>query len=271
MSYFMNNQQKINDIIFADRNKEYGAYAIRSSYGNTIFRSLAYVISGVTNLALIAFYFTHKNNLNPMQNTGQLIVHDSVYVIPFNADPEEKKKEVEKNKEVAKQAEAKKEENNSTVINDSVKEVVTTALNFSLSSGTSTLIATVDVPIGTDTKKGATSGGGSPNGDIKGTFEVDSEPQFEGGLAALYRFVASHLRYPALASEEGKEGTVFVKFVVDENGKVGNLSLLNSVGYGMDDEALRVIALIPKFKSPAKIRGEAVKVYYQLPIKFRFR
>ena len=57
-------------------------------------------------------------------------------------------------------------------------------------------------------------------------------------------------------------------FVVDETGRVGTLSLLNNLGYGLDDEALRVVGMIPKFKSPAKANGEAVSVYFQLPIKF---
>ena len=88
-------------------------------------------------------------------------------------------------------------------------------------------------------------------------------------MPALYKFVASRLKYPNRALEEGKEGIVYVKFVVDEKCKVCDITLLNNTGYGLDEEALRVVNMLPNFKKPARIKGEAVKVYFQLPIKFR--
>jgi protein TonB len=64
---------------------------------------------------------------------------------------------------------------------------------------------------------------------------------------------------------------VYVKFVVSERGKVEKVMLQNNLGYGLDDEAKRVVSIIPDFKSPAKVKGHPVKVYYQLPIRFKLR
>ena len=67
------------------------------------------------------------------------------------------------------------------------------------------------------------------------------------------------------------EGTVYVRFVVDKSGKVGRAELLNKKGFGLDEEALRVVAMIPAFKKPGTKGGVPVNVYYNLPIKFRMQ
>lgn len=274
MSHLINNQQKMNDVIFADRNKAYGAYALRSSYGNTVLKSLSFMILGVSSVLSVAFYLSNKNNKEP-DMAGQVFVHDSIYVIPFKAKEEEEPKQPEQKQEESTPPESKTTSSSAsvTVVDNTTVEKTDSIQNSSVTNNTVTNTDVISIPTGKGTGSSVVtnSSSGSPLGGIKTTIEVDSEPVFEGGLSALYRFVGSHLRYPEPALDAGKEGTVYVKFVVDETGKVGNLSLLNNSGYGMDDEALRVVALIPKFKSPAKIKGEAVKVYYQLPIRFRYK
>lgn len=275
MSHHITNQQKLNDVIFVGRNKEYGAYAIRSSYGNTIFKSLSFMLAGVGSVFSVAFYLSHRNDPDPSDKSGPFI-HDSVYVIPVTL-PEEKTENKPAEENHSSPAEKK---TNSDVSSLTVVDSTTSVKPDTLAKDpVATIITTTSIGnlTGSGTLgKGNDTTGGKPGGgqgatEPKGYAEVDSGPEFEGGLAALYRFVASRLKYPETAYDYGKEGTVYVKFVVDENGKVGNLTLLNTVGWGMDDEALRVVGLIPKFKSPAKIKGEAVKVYYQLPIRFKYR
>lgn len=273
MSHLINNQQKMNDVIFADRNKAYGAYVLRSSYGNTVLKSLSFMILGVSSVLSVAFYLSNKNNKEP-DMAGQVFVHDSIYVIQFKAK-EEEPKQPEQKQEESTPPESKTSSSSAsvTVVDNTTVEKTDSIQNVSVSTNTATTTDLAAIPTGKGTGSTVVTNttSGNPLGGVKTTIEVDSEPVFEGGLSALYRFVGSHLRYPEAALDAGKEGTVYVKFVVDETGKVGNLSLLNNSGYGMDDEALRVVALIPKFKSPAKIKGEAVKVYYQLPIRFRYK
>ena len=273
MSQLINNEQKLIDIIFADRNKEYGAYVIRSSYGHTIFKSVSIMLLGVGSLAAIAFYLSNKNNEDP-NLSGQVFINDTVYVVEFNNKEKEKEKVAEAQGEKAKNTDTKPEKSESTTIVDSTTQVVETHTTENTGTSPSTIVTTGSEGggIASDGKSKSKGGlSGTDTSQVNELFAVDSGPEFEGGLSALYRFVSRNLKYPNIASYEGKEGIVYVKFVVDENGKVGSLTLLNTIGYGMDDEALRVVALIPKFKTPAKVRGNAVKTYYQMPIRFKFR
>ena len=83
MSYLINNEQKINDIVFASRNKNYGAYAIRSSYGNTLVKSISIMAFGFISLMGSAYYYTNKDN-KPNQKTDGIIFKDSILVTPFD-------------------------------------------------------------------------------------------------------------------------------------------------------------------------------------------
>ncbi|MFA8436300.1 MAG: energy transducer TonB [Marinifilaceae bacterium] len=83
----------------------------------------------------------------------------------------------------------------------------------------------------------------------------------------LYRYIYSHIKYPAVAQENGISGRVFVKFVVDKDGSVTNVQVIRGVDPSLDKEAVRVIQSLPKF-SPGKQRGTPVRVAYSTVIKF---
>lgn len=95
-------------------------------------------------------------------------------------------------------------------------------------------------------------------------------PEFPGGKDALANYVNSHLDYTQQAIDNNTEGTVKVSFVVDEQGKVRNASLMNGVklGNGLDEEALKVFNNMPAWK-PGKVHGKAVKTRMELPITFK--
>lgn len=99
---------------------------------------------------------------------------------------------------------------------------------------------------------------------------VEQMPSFPGGDAALMKYLGSSIKYPAIAKDAGIQGTVFVTFVVNEKGDVKDVKVLRSIGGGCDEEAIRVVKSMPKW-SPGKQRGKAVKVQYNLPIKFTLR
>ena len=99
---------------------------------------------------------------------------------------------------------------------------------------------------------------------------VEQMPSFPGGDAALMKYLGNSIKYPAIAKDAGIQGTVFVTFVVDEKGDVKDVKVLRSIGGGCDEEAIRVVKNMPKW-SPGKQRGKAVKVQYNLPIKFTLR
>lgn len=92
-------------------------------------------------------------------------------------------------------------------------------------------------------------------------------PEFPGGVLSLQKFIANAVKYPVIAQENGIQGKVFVSFVIDEFGNVTNAKLVRSVDASLDNEALRVIRSLPKWK-PGMQGGKAVKVRYFVPINF---
>jgi protein TonB len=96
---------------------------------------------------------------------------------------------------------------------------------------------------------------------------VESMPEFPGGEAALYKFLAENIKYPQMAKESGIQGRVFVTFVVERNGKVTDVRVLRGIGGGCDEEAIRVVQNMPSW-TPGKQRGKSVRVQYNLPVKF---
>lgn len=96
---------------------------------------------------------------------------------------------------------------------------------------------------------------------------VEQMPEYPGGEQALYQYLSNNIHYPDLALKNGKEGTVYVKFVVDESGAVRDANVTRKVDPMLDIEALRVIKAMPAWQ-PGKNNGRAVNVYFQIPIKF---
>ncbi len=96
---------------------------------------------------------------------------------------------------------------------------------------------------------------------------VESMPEFPGGESALYKFLAKNIEYPQIANEGGIQGRVFVTFVVEKDGSITDVRVLRGIGGGCDEEAIRVVKSMPKWK-PGKQRGKPVRVQYNLPIKF---
>lgn len=96
---------------------------------------------------------------------------------------------------------------------------------------------------------------------------VEESPSFPGGDAARIKFLMDNMKYPQIARESSIQGTVYVTFVVEKNGNVTDVRVLRGIGGGCDEEAVRVIKAMPKW-SPGKQRGKAVRVQFNMPIKF---
>ena len=99
---------------------------------------------------------------------------------------------------------------------------------------------------------------------------VEEMPAYPGGDAKLMEYVAKNIKYPQIARETGIQGRVFVGFVVEPDGSVSNVKVLRGIGGGCDEEAMRVVKSMPKWK-PGKQRGKAVRVSYMLPVNFKLQ
>lgn len=97
---------------------------------------------------------------------------------------------------------------------------------------------------------------------------ADEMPSFPGGEAAIRENISRNLRYPESAVEKGIEGKVFIKFIVTKDGSVANVTISRSVDAAIDEEALKVVRMLPKF-TPGKKDGKPVNVWYSLPISFQ--
>ncbi len=97
---------------------------------------------------------------------------------------------------------------------------------------------------------------------------VDEMPQFPGGEAAMMKFVANNVKYPQEAKDKEIDGRVFVSFVVEKDGSVSNVKVMRGIGGGCDEEAVRVISAMPKWKPGIK-DGKPVRVSYMMPLTFK--
>jgi len=96
---------------------------------------------------------------------------------------------------------------------------------------------------------------------------VEEPPKFPGGYDALKNFMAENIKYPETARNSSISGVVYVSFVVEKNGSIGDVMVLKSIGGGCDEEAVRVIKLMPNW-IPGKQKGQNVRTKFTIPINF---
>jgi TonB family protein len=97
---------------------------------------------------------------------------------------------------------------------------------------------------------------------------VEQMPQYTGGEEAMMKYVSENIKYPQAAKDKNIAGRVFVSFVVEKDGSIGEVKVLRGIGGGCDEEAVRVIKGMPKWK-PGIQKGKPVRVSYQIPIYFK--
>ena len=99
---------------------------------------------------------------------------------------------------------------------------------------------------------------------------VEQMPQFPGGEAELMKYISNNIKYPTMAMENNIQGRVVVQFVVTKTGKIGEVKVVRSKDPDLDKEAVRVVKSLPNF-IPGKMNGQAVNVWYTLPITFKLQ
>ncbi len=99
---------------------------------------------------------------------------------------------------------------------------------------------------------------------------VEESPKFPGGDAELYKWLSDHIRYPEMAAQNNIQGRVTVQFVVEKDGSIGEVKVVRGKDPDLDKEAVRVVKALPKF-IPGKMNGQSVRVWYTLPIMFKLQ
>ena len=110
----------------------------------------------------------------------------------------------------------------------------------------------------------------SENYDDKVFDVVEQMPSFPGGNGKLSEFLSQNVRYPVVAVENGIEGRVIVRFIVERDGSVSNVEVAKGAEASLDKEAVRVVKMMPKW-NPGKQNGKAVRVNFNVPISFKLQ
>ena len=269
MNILGNNASKLNDVIFEKRNKNYGAYAIRSSYNNSLKKSILY-LTGIVSLLFGSVIV--NNRIHSISNIEQPTVFDDPilkpleYTTPVDMTPLP---------EPVKQSNAAAAPKGTiaSVINDAATETHSANITNPVSgvgSATATGIdprSTIESTVSVTNTLTATSA----SVDTGPVIVADDMPEFEGGFSGLMRYVGQNIVYPSVAREIGKEGTVYVSFVVNEIGNVESVKVMRGIGFGCDEEVVRVIGKMPRWKKAGKNAGHPVKVRFNIPVSFKLK
>ncbi len=96
---------------------------------------------------------------------------------------------------------------------------------------------------------------------------MENPPQYPGGIVKFYQFLGENIKYPTMAVENNIQGNVFISFTVEKDGTLSNIKVDRKLGYGTDEEAVRVLGLSKRW-NPGMQNGKPVRVKYNIPIKF---
>jgi protein TonB len=256
-----------NNLVFQNRNHDYGAYTIRRDYNHHLF--LALFIS--TGIFLSAFIIP-KMMLNSNASSLVLIPKTDQVIVQYDITPPITKAEelpppvIEKpKKEIATQNNLQYK-----AVEEKVEQTAIVNQNI-VNPGTTTTIGQVGEPV--IDKPIIEDGTGKVEQPLSGPLlTAEVMPSFPGGEAALFRYLQGNINYPYGARENGIKGTVIVGFVIDVTGKPVMLTILKGIrgGKDLEAEAMRVIASMPNW-SIGKQNDKPVPVQFSLPVKFDLR
>jgi periplasmic protein TonB len=263
MNPFRNNVGTLNEILFENRNQNYGAYVIRKSYGNTVFKSLA-ITAGVFILGFWGLSLLVNTKVEVPTDTGANTPPEITTICTLTKPP----KVIPVKTITSPLVTSKPETLNAlgTKIIDSTEKAANTALNTNITPiGTNSLNASGTIPgPGTSTLTGEPTNTLTASDEGEFTMMPDVAPS----MPNWSKILQENLSYPYEARQSGIAGKVVVNFIVDEEGKIIQTKILHHVAGGCDEEALRVIKLMPRWK-PGMIHGKPVKVSFNQVITFK--
>ena len=270
------------EMVFAGKNKEYGAYQLRKgTSGRNIKSLLILVIAAALVGGFLAWKVIEQKQAEEQQAYMEAM---ELAKLQQQAKKEEKKKEpvkpkIEPKKEIPVARETQKFTAPVIKKDELVKEENQVKQMDKLDE---------NVAVGTENKEGvkdrtveavrseiavaAPPPPPAPKPEVATkVFDVVEEmPSFPGGQGALMQYLASNIKYPVVAQENGVQGRVIVSFVVERDGSISDVKVARSVDPSLDREAQRVVKSMPRW-SPGKQNGSTVRVKYTVPVVFRLQ
>lgn len=251
------------DLVFEDRNKAYGAYELRKIYGRNAMLGIilaivlfSLAVSSPLIIRLISDALPDENlvKVTDVQTLAEPPPIDEKQPPPPPVEPPPPLKSTIKftppvilpDEKVPDEPPPTQEDLKETDASTKTQEGSDEGVDLSLLEGE----------------------GKEPVEDVDQVFlSVEEMPEFPGGDEALFAFIQKNVQYPAIARENAVTGTVFIDFVVNKEGNVTSVKVRRGIGAGCDEEAIRVIKLLPKYK-PGRQNGRAQQVQFTVPIKF---
>ena len=271
------------DLVFEGKNKDFGAYVIRTDSPNRHNKAVLWTLIGAIIFGLITFGFVKANQYLEEKRLAEMGEQVEVLIDMSQEaeDPEPVQEPLEQEKpeelpenvlNTIKVTELAIVEDNQVNKEDEIKtqeeqiESMHSAGSVDFDQGTDNKIVTQEAK-----DKIVVEPKVEPEAKPEVVFKsVEQMPQFPGGEAALMKYLASHINYPIMAAENNIQGRVVVQFVIDKTGRVGEVTLVRSVDKDLDNEAIRVCKSLPKF-TPGRQNGQPVSVWYTLPVTFKLQ
>ncbi len=275
----------LTDIVFALKNKEYGAYVLRKLYSK--FLSIALILTAVFFSTAISMpMIINAIEKNTAKDQKQVTMDVKAQLQAMKKQKEKEKRETvfkEQEKKAPERASVKftppvikpddqvKEEAPPTVEELQNKNVGTVTRQGVDGTGDIRSDADVEFTDGLDDKKPDVSKEDVNKQAKEEVFTFAEEmPSFPGGDGALYGFLAQNIAYPEIAKRAGVEGQVIVTFTVSKTGQISSPRVARGIGGGCDEEALRVVMMMPRW-NPGKQNGQPVNVQVTVPIRFQLQ
>ena len=267
------------DLMFENRNKEYGAYVLRRQ---TTARNIKSIITVLILFALVMVYMVAKNAYDDYQAKHQA----QTQVTELTALQEQKKEAKVERKEVVKQ---EKIEQVVEKVKSSIKFTAPVIkkddevrpedemksqdeiMNSKVAVGFANVIGNDENGEVLKAKEALVTEPVKPKEEENKVFDVvEQMPSFPGGMAALMAYLQKSIKDPPVAEENGIQGRVVCTFVVERDGSVTDVRVAKSVDPSLDKEAVRVVSAMPRW-IPGKQNGQSVRVKYTLPVTFRLQ
>jgi protein TonB len=267
------------DLMFENRNKEYGAYVLRRQ---TTSRNIKSIIAVLILFAIVMVYMVAKNAYDDYQKAHMA----QTQVTELTALQEQKKEAKVERKEIVKQ---EKVEQVVEKVKSSIKFTAPVIkkddevrpedemksqdeiMNSKVAVGFANVIGNDESGEVLKAKEMIINEPVKPKEEENKVFDVvEQMPSFPGGMAALMAYLQKSIKYPPVAEENGIQGRVICTFVVERDGSVTDVRVAKSVDPSLDKEAVRVVSAMPKW-IPGKQNGQSVRVKYTLPVTFRLQ
>lgn len=272
------------DIVFEGKNKEFGAYQLRSTSDRRHNKAVLFTIIGLIVVLVGGYFWGMYSDYKRAEYEAQLQAQLEQQLAALAEEtveedqPEENQAIEEPEPEQATPEEILntiKDTQIAVVADTEVKEDITSkdeVQESTAAAGATTFDkGTDDLNVVREHKDEIIVEEKKPEPKKDEIFTaVEQMPQFPGGDAELYKWISSHIKYPTMAAENNIQGRVTVRFVVKEDGSIGRVEVLRGKDPDLDKEAQRVVKTLPKF-IPGKMNGRAVQVWYTLPINFKLQ